>query len=102
MNRSNSVQQRKERVPLSQKHKRKMKSAPMPADVMENPILEKYWKRRFSLFSKFDMGIKLDRGKMRNEEIVMNSYLFGIFAFRKLVLCYSGKSCSTCSREMYL
>lgn len=32
----------------------------LPAEIKDNPKLRKYWHRRFSLFSKFDEGIKLD------------------------------------------
>lgn len=47
----------------SRKKKRKRKLN-FPSEIKENPKLRKYWHRRFSLFSKFDMGIKLDEGKL--------------------------------------
>ena len=34
---------------------------PMPKEMQKWPELEKYWKQRFRLFSKFDFGIQLDR-----------------------------------------
>nr|XP_022900119.1 uncharacterized protein LOC111413393 [Onthophagus taurus] len=41
------------------KKKRKRKIN-LPPEIRENPNLKKYWSRRFSLFHKFDEGIKLD------------------------------------------
>lgn len=35
----------------------------VPNDIREDPVMMKYWFKRFSLFSKFDKGIILDRGK---------------------------------------
>lgn len=32
----------------------------MPSEIKENTHLRKYWIKRFSLFHKFDLGIKLD------------------------------------------
>ena len=29
---------------------------------MTNPITEKFWHKRYSLFSKFDQGIQMDSG----------------------------------------
>ncbi|XP_071440408.1 trimethylguanosine synthase [Hetaerina americana] len=34
---------------------------PLPAEVAQNPVLRKYWLRRYNLFSRYDMGIKLDK-----------------------------------------
>ncbi|XP_065171777.1 uncharacterized protein [Atheta coriaria] len=39
---------------------RDRKKRQLPPEIKENPKLRKYWERRFSLFNKFDMGIKLD------------------------------------------
>lgn len=33
----------------------------LPADLASDPSLLKFWYKRYSLFSKFDQGIKLDR-----------------------------------------
>ncbi|CAH0694308.1 unnamed protein product [Spodoptera exigua] len=33
----------------------------MPAEVEEDPVLHKYWRKRHILFHRFDEGIKLDR-----------------------------------------
>ncbi|XP_050081381.1 trimethylguanosine synthase [Anopheles maculipalpis] len=44
------------------KKKRKTKFvASLPADIANDRSLQKYWYKRFSLFSLFDAGIKLDR-----------------------------------------
>lgn len=39
----------------------KLLAARMPSDIASDKTLIKYWYKRFSLFSKFDLGIKLDR-----------------------------------------
>nr|CAI5848253.1 unnamed protein product [Callosobruchus analis] len=48
-----------EDTPASKRKKRKRKPF-LPPEIKENAKLRKYWHRRFSLFSKFDQGIKLD------------------------------------------
>lgn len=45
------------------KRKKRKKKPFFPPEIKENAKLRKYWHRRFSLFSKFDQGIKLDEGK---------------------------------------
>lgn len=35
----------------------------MPAEIAADPDLTKYWAQRYRLFSRFDEGILLDRGK---------------------------------------
>ena len=45
------------------KKKRRRKLIPMPKDIAEDEELHKYWNQRYRLFSKFDDGVKLDRGK---------------------------------------
>ncbi len=51
----------------SQKSKRKKKNrkkgVPMPPEVSSDPELKKYWAQRYRLFSKFDQGIKMDKGR---------------------------------------
>uniref|UniRef100_U5ERS4 Trimethylguanosine synthase n=1 Tax=Corethrella appendiculata TaxID=1370023 RepID=U5ERS4_9DIPT len=49
-------------VKKEKKKKRKPKFvASLPAEIANDKSLLKYWYKRFSLFSLFDMGIKLDR-----------------------------------------
>lgn len=55
----NNPQSTEEPSQVGRKKKRKRKWN-FPVEIKENPKLRKYWQRRFSLFSKFDMGIKLD------------------------------------------
>lgn len=50
-------------VKPQKRRKRKKKSIPYPAEMETNNRIKKFWSRRFSLFSKFDEGIKLDEGK---------------------------------------
>lgn len=46
------------------KKKRKSKfSSNIPAEIACDKSLKKFWYKRFSLFSKYDLGIKLDRGE---------------------------------------
>lgn len=35
----------------------------IPVEIANDKVLKKYWYKRFSLFSMFDQGIQLDRGK---------------------------------------
>ena len=50
---------------IQKKKKRKNKrNIILPAEVDGDKILMKYWVKRYRLFSKFDQGIKLDRGKI--------------------------------------
>jgi trimethylguanosine synthase len=54
------VQSKKEK-----KKKRKGKfQANIPAEIAKDRVLKKYWYNRFSLFSLYDFGIKLDRGEL--------------------------------------
>lgn len=39
----------------------------VPNDIRDDPVMMKYWFKRFSLFSKFDQGINLDRGKNKSK-----------------------------------
>ncbi|GLV34654.1 Trimethylguanosine synthase 1 [Carabus blaptoides fortunei] len=48
---------RKER----KRKKKNNKLSNVPSEIKESPMLMKYWFRRFSLFNKFDEGIKLDQ-----------------------------------------
>lgn len=44
------------------KKKRNKKKVKMPPEVANSGDLRKYWAQRYRLFSRFDEGIKLDRG----------------------------------------
>mgnify|MGYP001859137412 CR=1 FL=1 len=35
----------------------------IPPEIAADPELIKYWAQRYRLFSRFDEGIKLDRGR---------------------------------------
>lgn len=51
--------------PTASKEKKKrkaLKAAAMPDYIKEDHQLRKYWAQRYRLFSKYDLGIKLDRG----------------------------------------
>jgi hypothetical protein len=39
----------------------------MPDEIKAEKCLKKFWYNRFALFSKFDQGIQLDRGKLKFE-----------------------------------
>ncbi|KAK4876826.1 hypothetical protein RN001_009332 [Aquatica leii] len=45
---------------VNRNKRRKRINKSLPKEIRENPRLKKYWHRRYSLFSKFDEGIKLD------------------------------------------
>lgn len=40
-----------------------LKKHQVPAEMAAEPALAKYWAQRYRLFSRFDHGIKLDRGQ---------------------------------------
>lgn len=44
------------------KKKRNKKKVKMPPEVANSEDLRKYWAQRYRLFSRFDEGVKLDRG----------------------------------------
>lgn len=47
------------------KKKRKSKQGrkqPVPTEMAAEPELAKYWAQRYRLFSRYDEGIKLDKG----------------------------------------
>lgn len=44
------------------KKKKQRKTQQVPAEMAADPELAKYWAQRYRLFSRFDEGIKLDRG----------------------------------------
>lgn len=50
------------------RRKRRKRKLNLPAEIKENPKLRKYWQRRFSLFHKFDEGVKLDEGTTTNTQ----------------------------------
>lgn len=45
------------------KKRRRRKQMPVPEEIENDKELRKYWAQRYRLFSKFDEGIKMDRGK---------------------------------------
>ena len=49
-------------VKRKRRRRKGKKCVPMPADVAGDDELRKYWAQRYRLFSRFDDGIKLDRG----------------------------------------
>lgn len=48
------------------KRRRRKKNAlrTIPPEIAADPELVKYWAQRYRLFSRFDEGIKLDRGML--------------------------------------
>ncbi|XP_056642517.1 trimethylguanosine synthase [Diorhabda sublineata] len=57
---SPTVEEKIEEVQTTKRKRRKRKQPQYPPEIKNNSKLRKYWQKRFSLFSKFDMGIKLD------------------------------------------
>lgn len=52
---------------IKKKKKKKNKNRKvigLPPEIAAVPELAKYWAQRYRLFSRFDDGIKLDRGKV--------------------------------------
>jgi trimethylguanosine synthase len=56
-----------ERQPQGRKEKKKKRKgkfqSSVPVEIANDKTLKKFWYKRFSLFSMFDYGIRLDRGK---------------------------------------
>lgn len=64
------------------RRKNKVLAAVLPPEIVNDKTLLKYWYKRFSLFSLFDMGIKLDRGNYKyrhNQCYTMSILLFTIY-----------------------
>ena len=55
------------------KKRKRRKVTPMPPEIADDPELKKYWGQRYRLFSKFDEGIQMDKGKKINR--MKNYYL---------------------------
>lgn len=51
------------KIQRKKKRKQNKRTINLPAEVDGDKTLVKYWVKRYRLFSKFDQGIKLDRGK---------------------------------------
>lgn len=45
------------------RRKNKILAAGLPSEIANDKQLQKYWHKRFSLFSLYDSGIKLDKGR---------------------------------------
>lgn len=54
----------KKKKGTSRKRRKNKGGNPMPVEIAEDPELRKYWGQRYRLFSKFDEGVKLDRGNL--------------------------------------
>lgn len=52
--------QQQEEVSSSEKRR----NEPMPPEISAEKCLKKFWYNRFALFTKFDQGIKMDRGEL--------------------------------------
>lgn len=75
-------------LPIKKEKKRRRKNkimaAGLPTEIANDKTLLKYWYKRFSLFSLFDMGIKLDRGMSIPLAFIVYSLLrFLIFELQK-------------------
>lgn len=46
------------------KKKKRRKKHPVPPEMAADPELAKYWAQRYRLFSRFDEGVRLDRGEL--------------------------------------
>ncbi|KAG5673814.1 hypothetical protein PVAND_003830 [Polypedilum vanderplanki] len=55
------TEQRQSLNKREKKKKRKGKLTSIPLEIANDKVLKKYWYKRFSLFSMFDLGIRLDR-----------------------------------------
>lgn len=46
------------------RNKKNRNKPSVPPEIAADPVLAKYWAQRYRLFSRFDEGIQLDRGKL--------------------------------------
>lgn len=53
----------KDRKKLKKKKRKQGRKQQVPAEMAAEPELAKYWAQRYRLFSRFDQGIRLDRGQ---------------------------------------
>ena len=78
--RTGKIVNMKEKDGSKSKTKCLTKSAGVPEEILhEKKTLMKYWAQRFRLFSRFDEGIKMDRGKILisfSSFIALKFYLF--------------------------
>lgn len=54
---------KEEKKARKRKKNKQVKKHQVPAEMAAEPELAKYWAQRYRLFSRFDEGIKLDRGQ---------------------------------------
>lgn len=52
------------RIQKKKKRKQNKRNVSLPPEIAGDRTLMKYWVKRYRLFSKFDEGIKLDRGEL--------------------------------------
>lgn len=56
------------------RRKNKILLAGLPSEIANDKQLQKYWHKRFSLFSLYDAGIKLDKGKSITQSNVCGDF----------------------------
>ena len=82
--------QKKRRNKRGKASRRPEAQAPMPDDF--EPSMRKYWAQRYRLFSKFDQGIKMDKGAYNLMCVRMWVYSRGARSFVGNYYMYCGKS----------
>lgn len=60
---SNNFPTNEESIYIPPHRRRRSRRYAIPEEIKANSKLRKYWLRRYSLFKRFDEGIKLDEGK---------------------------------------
>ena len=63
-----NIEQQSKDFPVEKRKRRKPKKksrSKVPNELANDPEMRKYWAQRYRLFSRFDEGIKLDRGKIK-------------------------------------
>ena len=64
---SAKLQQQTQHNQPSKRKKQRRKIARMPPEIETDGELHKYWAQRYRLFSRYDEGVKLDRGNLLGE-----------------------------------
>lgn len=95
-NKTNDIELFEDNIKKTQKKKRRkqvQRHISLPKEIMSDKTLMKYWFKRYKLFSKFDEGIRLDRGMsiehlLFNKYLSINCFLFFLHILSLLIICY--------------
>lgn len=83
------------------RRKNKILSAGLPSEIANDKQLQKYWHKRFSLFSLYDLGVKLDKGRFNLIQLMLVMETNNFHSIhRELVFRDAGKGCCSYGKTM--